>query len=150
MRVNRALVKASKHYRSLQHALLAKLDLHPGQDVLLWHITRRPAGTTVSELAETIGIEPPTVTRSLNRLSEGVWFTRERHPDDRRTVVIRPTSRAIEAANAIVGVWEELAATALAGFTASERDQLVQALERVRDNFAGAGVTPLADEPGLA
>lgn len=146
MRINRALVKASKHYRTLQSTLLAELDLHPGQDVLVWHLSRHPEGLTVSELAETIGIEPPTVTRSLNRLGDDTWFTREGRPGDRRTVVIRPTKRTLEAAGDIAAVWEKLAGTATAGFTQAERDQLAGALERVRDNFTEAGVIPDADE----
>jgi len=144
-RTNRALVKAAKGYRALQSAKLAELGLHPGQDVLLWWVAQEPAGVTVSGLAEKMGVEPPTVTRSLDRLEEGEYFTRERNATDKRTVVIRPTRKGRALVSHIDKVWEELAAAATTGLSDRERHTLVALLERVRENLPGSSEFLAAD-----
>lgn len=132
---NRALVKVAKLYRGAQAALLAELGLHPGQDVLLWVLGQQPDGMLVNELADRLGIESPTVTRSLARLSAGGWFTREPVPGDRRAVRIRLTPAGRDAVPRIEEVWRQLASTATAGLAPGQRQQLVTLLDHVRDNL---------------
>jgi len=134
-RTNKALVKVAKLYRGEQAELLADLGLHPGQDVLLWALGQEPHGLLVSELAERLGVESPTVTRTLARLEPGGWFVREQVPGDRRAVRVRLTPRARDILPQVEGHWRKLADTATAGLTAEERDQLVTLLDRVRDNL---------------
>jgi len=134
-RTNKALVKVAKLYRGAQAELLADLGLHPGQDVLLWILGEEPEGLLVSELAERLGIESPTVTRTLARLEPGGWFVREQVPGDRRAVRIRLTSQAQELLPRVEANWRTLASIATAGFGRGEREQLVSLLDRVRDNL---------------
>lgn len=134
-RTNRGLVKVAKLYRGAQAELLADLGLHPGQDVLLWVLGQEPDGLLVSELAERLGIESPTVTRTLARLESGGWFVRERVSGDRRAVRIRLTVHARRTLPHIEDQWRKLAETATAGLKPDEREQLVMSLERVRDNL---------------
>jgi len=134
-RTNKALVKVAKLYRGAQAELLADLGLHPGQDVLLWVLGQEPHGLLVSELAERLAIESPTVTRTLARLEPGGWFTREQVPGDRRAVRIRLTSHAREILPQVEANWRTLASTATAGLDRGEREQLVTLLDRVRDNL---------------
>lgn len=91
----------------------------------------------MSGLAEKMGVEPPTVTRSLDRLEEGEYFTRERNVSDKRTVVIRPTRKGSALVSRIDKVWEELATAATTGLSDRERHTLVDLLERVRENLPG-------------
>ncbi|NED99668.1 MarR family transcriptional regulator [Phytoactinopolyspora halotolerans] len=42
-----------------------------------------------SALAHRAGLHPATITGIVDRLEKGGWVTRERHPTDRRAVVIR-------------------------------------------------------------
>ena len=135
-RTNRALVKVAKLYRGAQAELLADLGLHPGQDVLLWTLGQAPDGLTVGELAERLGIESPTVTRSLARLEGGDWFVREHVPGDRRAVRIRLGRRGQEVLARIEAHWHVLAETATAGLDAPERGRLVELLEHVQGNLA--------------
>lgn len=140
---NRALVKVAKLYRGAQAALLADLGLHPGQDVLLWVLGQEPGGLLVSEIAERLGIESPTVTRSLARLEHGGWFIRERVPTDRRMVRITLTSHGQEVLPKVEAIWKQLANTATSGLADHEREQLVLLLDRVRDNLRSL---PVADQ----
>lgn len=149
-RTNKALVKVAKLYRAAQAELLADLGLHPGQDVLLWVLGEEPDGLLVSELAERLGIESPTVTRTLARLESGGWFVREQVPADRRAVRIRLTPHARTTLPRIEAHWRKLADTATAGFDPAEREQLVGLLDRVRDNLLALPADGDAACPGPA
>ena len=149
MRTNKALVKVAKRYREVQAQLLADLGLHPGQDVLLWVLAQEPNGLLVSELAERLGIESPTVTRTLTRLETGGWFIREAVPGDRRAVRIRLTPRAQKMLPQVEGHWRTLADTATAGLDPDEREQLVSLLDRVRDNLLALPVEE-SEEPATS
>jgi MarR family transcriptional regulator for hemolysin len=142
-RTNKALVKVAKLYRGAQASLLAELGLHPGQDVLLWVLGQEPDGMLVSEIAQRLGIESPTATRSLARLEAGDWFVREPVPGDRRAVRIKLTSQGRDILPNVEAVWRELAGTATTGLAPAERAQLVALLDRVRDNLL---MLPAAEE----
>ncbi|NGM16276.1 MarR family transcriptional regulator [Verrucosispora sp. WMMA2044] len=132
---NKALVKVAKLYRSAQADALSALALHPGQDVLLWILGQEPDGMTISEIAARLGVEQPTVTRSLSRLDQGGWFIREPVPGDRRATRIRLTSKGRAVIPNIEAAWRTLAETATAGMAADQRAALVELLEKVRGNL---------------
>ncbi|MEU4424022.1 MarR family winged helix-turn-helix transcriptional regulator [Actinoplanes sp. NPDC024001] len=137
---NRALVKVARLYRAAQAASLSELGLHAGQDVLLWHLGRQPDGMLISELAGRLGVEQPTVTRSLSRLAGGEWFVREAVPGDRRASRVRLTGKGAAAIPRIEAAWQALAETATAGMDAGQRADLTGLLEKVRGNLLGLGV----------
>lgn len=132
---NKALVKVAKLYRSAQADVLSGLALHPGQDVLLWMLGQEPGGITVSEIAARLGVEQPTVTRSLSRLDQGGWFVRESVPGDRRATRILLTDKGRAAIPRIEATWRTLAETATAGMADDQRVMLVEMLETVRGNL---------------
>ncbi|GAA0379777.1 hypothetical protein Acor_01250 [Acrocarpospora corrugata] len=135
MRVNRALNKMSKLYRAAKARKLAALGLHPGQDVLLWLLAQRPDGMTVSELAASIGIEPPTATRSLARLEAGGWFRREPVASDRRQVRIVVTDAGQRLVPGIERAWAELAEEVIGEVSEDQRETVVTVLEQANDRL---------------
>lgn len=136
-RVNRALNKTAKLYRAAKAARLAEIGLHPGQDVLLWVLAQEPAGMTVSELAQRLGVEPPTATRSLSRMEKTGLFRREPVPQDRRQVrvVVEPAGHALLAK--IEATWADLAEAAVGPLPAKQRAMVVAALEGATDRLRG-------------
>lgn len=132
---NKALVKVAKLYRSAQSDVLSRLVLHPGQDVLLWMLGQEPDGVTVSEIAARLGVEQPTVTRSLTRLEQGGWFRRQPVPGDRRATRIQLTDKGRSAVPEIEAAWRTLAETATAGMTNEQQAMLIELLEKVRGNL---------------
>jgi DNA-binding MarR family transcriptional regulator len=132
---NKALVKVAKLYRSAQADVLSRLALHPGQDVLLWMLGQEPEGVTVSEVAARLGVEQPTVTRSLSRLEHGGWFVRQPVPGDRRATRIQLTDKGRAAVPEIEAAWRTLAETATAGMANDQQTILVELLEKVRGNL---------------
>lgn len=142
MATNRALVKVTRLYRAAQAGSLSELGLHAGQDVLLWHLGQQPDGMLISEIAGRLGVEQPTVTRSLNRLADGGWFVREAVPGDRRAIRIRLTDKGRAAVPRIEAAWQGLAEAATAGLAPGQRAQLADLLEIVRKNLLSLGAEP--------
>ncbi|GIE78628.1 hypothetical protein Aph02nite_45780 [Actinoplanes philippinensis] len=132
---NKALVKVAKLYRSAQAEVLSGLALHPGQDVLLWMLGQEPGGVTVSEIAARLGVEQPTVTRSLTRLEHGGWFVRQSVPGDRRATRITLTDKGLSTIPEIEAAWRTLAETATAGIATEQQAILIGLLEKVRENL---------------
>nr|WP_274614016.1 MarR family transcriptional regulator [Streptomonospora nanhaiensis] len=135
MRVNRALTKTGKLYRAVRARKLAALDLHPGQDVLLWLLAEEEDGMTVSQLAARVGVEPPTATRSLARMEKRGLFRREPVPADRRQVRIVLTEEARRLLPAIEAAWVELADEVVGDLPPEQRAAVVAALEHANDRM---------------
>ncbi|MEV4280206.1 MarR family winged helix-turn-helix transcriptional regulator [Actinoplanes xinjiangensis] len=133
--VNKALVKVARLYRAAQADTLSALGLHPGQDVLLWTLGGKPDGMLISEIAAQLGVEQPTVTRSLSRLDQGGWFVREPVPGDRRATLVRLTAKGRAVIPAVEAAWRTLAETATGGMTGSDQERLLGLLETVRTNL---------------
>ncbi|TDV52354.1 MarR family transcriptional regulator [Actinophytocola oryzae] len=72
----------------LNRRISGRLDLRDGDLDLLELIARLgPLGP--SALARHAGLHPATMTGVLDRLEKGGWLTRERDPQDRRSVTLR-------------------------------------------------------------
>ena len=67
-RVTFELLQAARAYRVRSAKLLARVGLYPGQDALL-KLLDRHGRMTMGEAAAALSIQPPTVTKMVNRLS---------------------------------------------------------------------------------
>jgi len=135
-RIAKAFNKTGKFYRQAQADLLRPLGLHPGQDVVLWYLAKSDSGVGIAELAKSLGIEPPTLTRTLARMDAGGWFVREKVAGDRRAVRIRLTAAGRSAVPRIEAIWIELGDRATRGLPDDHRSRLLDDLDAVRDNLA--------------
>ncbi len=68
-------------------------DLTANHLAVLGTLTRHDA-LTIGELAALEKVQPPSMTRIVDRLTEKGLVRREPHPDDRRLVVVKLTSTA--------------------------------------------------------
>lgn len=128
-RINRALNKTAKLYREAKARRLARLNLHPGQDVVLWVVAQSAHGVTVSEIAAYLGVEPPTVTRSLNRMENQGLFERLPNPNDRRQVRILVTRKGSALIAEVEAIWSDMAEKTLGHRSAEERAFVTEVLE---------------------
>jgi MarR family transcriptional regulator, transcriptional regulator for hemolysin len=105
-------------------AVLARLD--------------RFEGLKQNELAEMLDLQPISLTRLLDRLSNNGLIERRADPDDRRAkrLFLTPAARPLLACLSDLG--EELMQTALAGLSASETDFLLSRLYIVKENLRQA------------
>jgi DNA-binding MarR family transcriptional regulator len=111
-RVTFELLQAARAYRVRSAKLLARVGLYPGQDALLKLLAER-GQMTMGEAATALSIQPPTVTKMVNRLSAAGLVRTEVMDKDRRKISISMTDLAREKIDEIDAIWHELEVEAL-------------------------------------
>ncbi|GAA4916124.1 DNA-binding MarR family transcriptional regulator [Nonomuraea thailandensis] len=127
-----ALIKLMKAHRNQLAAALVPLGLHVGQELLLNQLWRED-GLTQGELIARLGVEPPTVTKTLQRLERGGIVYRAPDPDRPRVgrVYLTDTGKALR--EPVEGIWKQLDEDLQRGFTAEERELLARFLRATPD-----------------
>jgi DNA-binding MarR family transcriptional regulator len=69
------------------------------------------------------------------RLDDQDWFVRRPVPGDRRQVLVVPTPRAIDLADAMQDSWTRIAHLACAGMSDQEQQTFLAGLDRVMTNL---------------
>ncbi|MGH6923026.1 MAG: MarR family winged helix-turn-helix transcriptional regulator [Propylenella sp.] len=110
-RVTFTLLQAARAYRARSAKLLARLGLYPGQDALLKLLEDGPK--TMGEAAESLSIQPPTVTKMVSRLSAAGLVQTSVLDGDRRKVAVSMTDAARGRIGDIDSIWQELEEEAL-------------------------------------
>ena len=108
-----------------------------------WNESGHPP--TQAELAQHLDLTPMAVATLVDRMEAAGWITRRPSETDRRANAIELQPRAEAALAKAFAVSDRVQESALAGFSAVERKQLVSMLQRVRANLHGD--TPAAGEP---
>jgi DNA-binding MarR family transcriptional regulator len=128
------LAKVCRAHRAYVGELLSAHGLHVGQDMVLVELWQDD-GLRGSELADRLGVEPPTVTKMLRRLEACGLVERRTDPEDARSlrVYLTPQGRALE--EPVVQCWERAEGTALSGMDAGDRQTFRTLLNRVRRNL---------------
>lgn len=72
----------------LNHLVGARVDLRP-VDLNCLDVIGRHGPLSPSGLAQHTGLHPATLTGILDRLERAGWIARDRHPSDRRAVMVR-------------------------------------------------------------
>ncbi|ESA37972.1 transcriptional regulator [Leptolyngbya sp. Heron Island J] len=128
------MAKVCRAHRGLAGALLADYGLHVGQEVLLMHLWEYD-GRSQSELVDLMAVEPPTLTRMLNRLEKSGLVERQRDQIDARVWRIYLTEAGWALEEPIQRVWRELEARTIANLAIEERVLLRRLLMQVRRNL---------------
>ncbi len=92
-------------------------------------------GITTSVLTCECASDGGTVTGILDRLERKELIRRERSHADRRVVQIWLTDAGRDLQEPLTNIIEEINQTALTGLNEKEREQLIEALEKVADNL---------------
>jgi len=126
----------AKH--ALAHAsstAFARHGVHEGQQFVLRRLWRED-GQSPGEIARQLGLATPTVTRAAKRMEAAGLLRREPHPTDRRLVRLYLTGRARDLEKVIDAEMRQVTERALAGLSAAERAELIQALTRMHRNLS--------------
>ncbi|MEO5799380.1 MAG: MarR family transcriptional regulator [Gemmatimonadales bacterium] len=118
-----ALQALARAHRARLGAWLAPHGVHPGQDLLLLAIWDEP-GLRQAALASRLGVEPPTVTRMVQRLEKSGLLERRRDPHDARVLRIHPTSRSRLIEGTVRRVWSDVDAALVAALGATDAERL--------------------------
>jgi len=88
-----------------------------------------------ADLAEKIGIEPPTLVGILDRMERDGWISRLPCPDDRRKKLISPTEAAEPIWAKIVQCAVRVRTCAVRGLSETEVTELKRMLNVVQENL---------------
>lgn len=128
------LAQVSRAHTARAHELLAGVDLQPGQVWILDHLWNRD-GQSHAELANCLCIQPPTLSKWIDRLEAAGLVTRQRDVLDARIVRVHVTARAIALRAEIDRFWAEIEAATLEGLSDQETCALHALLRRVYHNL---------------
>ncbi|MBV1698834.1 MAG: MarR family transcriptional regulator [Hyphomicrobiales bacterium] len=95
----------------------------------------REEGLNQSKLADTLDLQPITLTRLLDKLCDGGLIERRPDPDDRRAkrLYLTPAARPLLEQLRVLG--EETMADALSGLDRASIDQMIGDLSAVKENL---------------
>ena len=95
----------------------------------------REEGLNQSELADTLDLQPITLTRLLDKLCDSGLIERRPDPDDRRAkrLFLMPAARPLLEQLRVLG--EETMADALSGLDRASIDQMIGELSTVKENL---------------
>ena len=128
------IAQACKRHRKKAGELLAALDLHVGQEMLLLQLWNRD-GQTQSDLAQGLAVEPATVTRVLDRMAWSGWVERRKDSDDRRVSRVFLTSDGRALQQPVQATWQTLEEISMANFSVEERVLFRRFLIQLMENL---------------
>lgn len=102
---------------------------------ILWHLSKHE-GTHQAGLAEVLDVAPISLARQLDRLQDEGLIERRPDASDRRCYRLFLTAQAVPMLELMRELGAQTRAVALAGFSDTEIEQLVEMLTRVRTNLS--------------
>jgi DNA-binding MarR family transcriptional regulator len=128
------LAQAAHAYRVRAGSRLARIELHSGQETLLKTLGETD-GQSMSELAATLGVQPPTVTKMISRLAAQNYVERRISTGDGRQALVYLTDRGRRAIDAIDKVWKRVEKDACSGLDDKDRKRLRKLLRQIERNL---------------
>ncbi|WP_332695436.1 MarR family winged helix-turn-helix transcriptional regulator [Bosea sp. (in: a-proteobacteria)] len=135
--VGRALLVAARLHRARMGERLNALGLFPGQEQALKSLQTAPM--TMGELATLLRVKPPTVSKTIGRLSLQGLVSREGGGRDGRLVQVALTEHGQKTAAALDAVWNQVEDELLEKLDSKERKQLRKLLRKVAKGLSRAG-----------
>ena len=116
-------------------AALAELGLSVGQELILFQLWRQE-GLHQTDLARSLNVEPPTITKALQRMERAGLVRREVDTADARISRVYLTADGLALKDPVEQVWERVEGQMLTGFTSEECMLLRRFLMGLRDNLS--------------
>jgi MarR family transcriptional regulator for hemolysin len=127
---------------------LQSLGLTQAQWRAIVHLSRSE-GMTQAALAESLEIQPITLTRLIDRMESAGWVERRMHPTDRRAVQLYLTAQSQPILEEMHARAADTLTDATRGVAPRAQRHLVATLEQMKRNLLAAEVTAAeADQSG--
>lgn len=120
--------------RTQLNEALAGIGVYAGQERFLWHLWRED-GLTQSQLVERLCVQPPTVSKMLDRMEKAGLVTRRPDPDDSRSTRVYLTEQGRRSQSAVSEVWMSIEQRLTQGLSVEERLLLRRLLLQVHQNL---------------
>ncbi|MCX6131205.1 MAG: MarR family transcriptional regulator [Proteobacteria bacterium] len=127
-----AVVRIASHMNRGSDAYFQRLELSQGRFMVMMILLRAgDAGMSPAELAQNISCARATVTGLLDTLESSGWVERQADPSgDRRSLTVRLTAAGRQKLDSILPDHYQRIAQAMADFSADERKQLTQLIQK--------------------
>ncbi len=123
---------------AMRRAMEARL-VQKGMTLRQWEVLARLAcegNLSQTEMADRLGIEPPTLAGVLRRMERDGWLERSCCSNDRRKNNIRPTKQAEAVWNELTEICQQIREQAAAGLTEDDLVRLKATCEQIRRNLS--------------
>lgn len=128
------IARLPRLWRAILDSYLAPLELTQTRWVTLYHLWQLGDGQPQCDLARAIGVEAPSLVRTLDQLTEQGLIERRPCQGDRRTKRIFLTAKATPLLERIENIVTEARAEMLKGISQSQLEQLDELLGRIEQN----------------
>jgi DNA-binding MarR family transcriptional regulator len=122
--VSYAIFELARAHRGFAATLLRRMDLHPGQELILMHLHQRD-GQTQSELVASVGVDHSTMSKSLRRMQDSGLIMRRPATHDGRVSINHLTAKGEALRAPIAAMWRELDAVTTANLTPEQAASLL-------------------------
>lgn len=139
------LQSAARLTRTALAARLLDHGFYAGQDQIMLSLSSED-GQTPGQLALRLGVRPPTITKTINRLQTQGFLDKRASETDARQAHIFLTDNGRDAIRAIEKSVRKTEKQALKGLDKKEQKALAKLLSRIETNLSGAVAHDLEDE----
>jgi DNA-binding MarR family transcriptional regulator len=133
--LNVKIMRVARAHRTLAASLLSQVGLHPGQEALLMELWDHD-GRTQADLAVSLGVEPPTVTKMLQRMEHAELVDRRPDATDRRAIRVYLTPKGRRLKGKVDKLWTELEVRTVGGLSDRQTATLRSLLNALESNLA--------------
>jgi MarR family transcriptional regulator, organic hydroperoxide resistance regulator len=120
--------------RSQMSDALAEIGLYAGQEMFLWHLWRQE-GLTQSQLVERMCVQPPTVSKMLDRLEKAGLVERRPDAENSRLSRVYLTEQGNIQKLAVRAIWTDIEQRLTRRLSVEERIVLRRLLLQVHENL---------------
>ncbi|WP_292897173.1 MULTISPECIES: MarR family winged helix-turn-helix transcriptional regulator [unclassified Nitratireductor] len=142
------LQSAARLSRTALAERLLEYGLYAGQDKLMLALSVEN-GQTPSQLANLLGVRPPTITKTINRLMNQGFLEKRLSEEDGRRAYVFLTQEGEQAIRSIEKSVRKTEKIALKGFDKKERQILTRLLSKVEANLNGTSFEDVDDDENV-
>lgn len=143
--VMNCLQSAARLSRTVLASRLNGHGFYAGQDQIMLALNHLD-GQSPSELATRLGVRPPTITKTINRLQAQGVLEKRASQDDARQTHIFLTESGRETIKAIEKSVKKTEKQALRGLDKKEQKSLAKYLAKIEANLAGSAASEAEDD----
>jgi MarR family transcriptional regulator, organic hydroperoxide resistance regulator len=132
--INFLLSMICRAQRGKMSEALNEIGLYAGQEMFLWQLWRQD-GLTQSQMVERMCVQPPTVSKMLDRMEKAGLVERRPDSEDSRISRVYLTEQGHRSQRAVRDIWTNIEQRITEEMTVEERLLLRRLLLQVHENL---------------
>jgi MarR family transcriptional regulator, organic hydroperoxide resistance regulator len=132
--INLLLRMICQAQRSQMSDALAEIGVYAGQEMFLWHLWQEE-GLTQSQLVERMCVQPPTISKMLDRLEKAGLVERRPDAENSRLSLVYLTEQGNARQRSVRTIWMNMERRLTQGLSVEERIVLRRLLLQVHENL---------------